>query len=120
MRGSLSRRGNPYDNAQADSFIKAVECEEVYLNDYETSDDVAAHLRRFLDQVYNERRLHSALGYLSPMGFEARHAQRPKSQNQPVQLQGFTPVVHLNPGWKILNCTQRPSAIEAYGGGTTP
>ncbi len=70
----MSRRGNPYDNAQAESFIKTVKCEEVYLNDYETYQDVVAHLPRFLDQVYNEKRLHSAMDYLSPKDYEAQHA----------------------------------------------
>jgi transposase InsO family protein len=67
---SMSRRGNPYDNARMESFFKTLKQEEVYLYEYETIEDARARLPCFLEEVYNRKRLHSALGYVPPEEFE--------------------------------------------------
>ena len=67
---SMSRKGNPYDNAFAESFIKTLKCEEVYLNEYHSFIDALENISGFIDTVYNKKRLHSSLGYKSPEEFE--------------------------------------------------
>jgi len=67
---SMARKGNPYDNAVAESFMKTLKAEEVYLGEYRTLEDVQSRLPYFIEQVYNCKRLHSALGYRPPEEFE--------------------------------------------------
>src|SRR6185437_15936379 len=67
---SMSRKANPYDNAQAESFMKTLKYEEVYRADYRDEREVRKGITRFLGKVYNEKRLHSALGYMPPVEFE--------------------------------------------------
>jgi len=74
---SMSRRGNPYDNAACESFLKTLKYEEVYRNEYRDLADALASIRVFIDSVYNSKRLHSALGYVSPEEFEQNGGTRP-------------------------------------------
>ena len=67
---SMSRKGNPYDNAACESFMKTLKYEEVYRNEYRDFHDARASIREFLELVYNQKRLHSALGYVPPAEFE--------------------------------------------------
>lgn len=73
--GSMSRRATPYDNALAERFMRTLKYEEVYRADYQTLSQARASLRHFIEQVYNRQRLHSALGYRSPVEFEQLCAQ---------------------------------------------
>ena len=67
---SMSRKGNPYDNAACESFMKTLKHEEVYRNDYRDFAEAREGIGDFLESVYNQKRLHSALGYVPPAEFE--------------------------------------------------
>lgn len=67
---SMSRRGNPYENAFAESFMKTLKYEEVYRMEYRDLSDATQSIGHFIEQVYNEKRLHSALRYHTPAEFE--------------------------------------------------
>jgi transposase InsO family protein len=67
---SMSRKGNPWDNAACESFMKTLKYEEVFRNEYRDLAEARGSIQRFLEQIYNEKRLHSALGYCPPAEFE--------------------------------------------------
>ena len=71
---SMSRRGNPYDNAYCESLMKTLKAEEIYLKEYDSLTDVLENLPKFIQEVYNKKRLHSGLGYLPPEKFEKKIA----------------------------------------------
>jgi transposase InsO family protein len=77
---SCSRKGNPYDNAFVESFMKTLKDNEVYLWNYKTILDVIDSLPRFIEEVYNKKRLHSALGYLPPEEFETSLSEKTVSR----------------------------------------
>jgi transposase InsO family protein len=83
---SMSRTGNPYDNAKAESFMKTLKSEEVYLRQYRDQTDARSSIQQFLEEVYNSRRLHSGLGYLPPAEFERSQPVQSKKEAAPRQL----------------------------------
>lgn len=70
IRISMSRKGNPYDNAFAESFMKTLKAEEVYLKEYKTFEEAYNNIKHFIEIVYNKKRLHSSIGYMPPVEFE--------------------------------------------------
>jgi putative transposase len=75
---SMSRKGNPWDNAACESFMKTLKYEEVHRNEYRDLAEARSEIREFLEKVYNQKRLHSALGYVPPAEFEAGLAAQQK------------------------------------------
>ena len=73
-RISMASVANPYENAKAESFFRRLKMEEVYLKDYRHFEEAYENIAQFIEEVYNEKRLHSSLGYVPPVEFEALHA----------------------------------------------
>jgi transposase InsO family protein len=73
---SMSRKGNPWDNAACESFMKTLKYEEVLRNEYRDLAEARASIPEFFEKIYNQKRLHSALGYLPPVEFEAQLARQ--------------------------------------------
>jgi putative transposase len=70
IRISMSRKGNPYDNAFCESFMKTLKYEEVYRQEYRDLAEAHSSIERFIEKIYNGKRLHSALDYRPPIEFE--------------------------------------------------
>ena len=104
---SMSRKGNPYDNAAMESFMKTMKYNEVYLKNYDTLTDVLRHLPYFIEEVYNKKWLHSSLGYLTPQEFEVKFNKKEEigSPKLLVQLIGRSPKsnFHNSSGRKETN-----------------
>ena len=83
---SMSRRGNPWDNAACESFLKTLKYEEVYRSEYRDLPEARASISAFLEKVYNQKRLHSALGYLPPAEFERELQAQTKKEAASRQL----------------------------------
>ena len=71
---SMASVGNPYENAKAESFFRTLKLEEVYIKDYRDFEEAQENIGEFIEELYNEKRLHSSLGHLPPVEFEAIHA----------------------------------------------
>jgi len=93
MIPSMSAKGHCYDNAFMESFFKTLKAEEVYLTEYETYEDVEKNIPRFIEDVYNQKRSHSSLGYVSPVVFEKLASKGKKM----LETLGVNPVLQIKP-----------------------
>jgi len=90
MIPSMSRPANPYDNASCESFIKTLKREEIYANEYRDLEQLRDHIEEFIGSYYNQKRLHSALGYRTPEEFETQMRSKSDAELQSATLRFFT------------------------------
>jgi transposase InsO family protein len=127
MVPSMSRPGNPYDNAACESFLKTLKQEEIYCHEYGNLEELWAHVEEFLEVYYNRQRLHSALGYRTPEEFEQAHgaagagtpagAARMSYFEDPEKGRGASGVVKSEAGGEAGSA---PPQVEGTGGGGSP
>ena len=86
MVPSMSRPANPYDNASCESFMKMLKREEIYANKYDDLDQLRTNIKEFIEQYYNQQRLHSALGYRSPEEFERKAECQAESRSATMEF----------------------------------
>lgn len=115
MEISMSRAGNPYDNALCESFLKTLKREEIYCTEYRDQEHLEANLENFIEQYYNRRRLHSALNYCSPEQFESLQQEKVGK----ISL-GVAKIRFSAPRMRAAGCGSEPSSAsgpEGAGGG---
>ena len=91
IEASMSRVGNPYDNAKAESFMKTLKTEEVYAKTYLDLADARRQIGAFIEDIYNADRLHSALGYTSPVAFEQAFTEAERRKRPDASLTALSP-----------------------------
>ncbi len=97
----MSRRGNPYDNAFAESFMKTLKHEEVNLQEYQDYEDAYTNIHAFIEGVYNTKRLHGSIGYQTPIEHEQNTTQKNETNKTPTNPTKCTPTrVHSSVGGK--------------------
>ena len=108
MIASMSRPGNPYDNATCESFMRTLKREEIYVNAFLDLEHLRANIGQFIEQYYNRKRLHSALGYRSPEEFEQAMEQQNQELSAKAATLAFQPQGKARE-WLLGTGTQAPS-----------
>jgi len=122
MVPSMSRPANPYDNASCESFIKTLKREEIYENEYQDLDHLRSNIEEFIERYYNQKRLHSALGYRSPEEFEEQAGRENSLTTTSATVRFFSPTgekastVLLGEGTQTPSLPQPPTLLEESTG----